>query len=307
MSTVKINLYELLERLPLNWRDGRINQVLQKKGLFLTKSHYYSVIPSGEDIANSFEYKEEFPYLETLEGLIDNKLARKTLEELIKCAEPFNPLRRPDPSDIQQYFWENGSYERCDAMSLYAFVRKLKPKKILEIGSGMSSLVSLKALEDNQTGSLTCVEPYPGKRIRALHSLGRMDLHAMKAQDITPEFLDAELDDGDILFIDSTHVVKTGSDCVHVYLRLLPQITKKIYVHIHDIFLPKGYPIAWLNQEHNFWNEQYLLLAWLMDNARTKVLYCSGYNEIRNTDLMEALSHGRYEGMNGGAVWIEYN
>ncbi len=101
-----------------------------------------------------------------------------------------------------------------DAMSYYSIIRHLRPKKVLEIGSGFSSLIALEALQKNGTGSLTCIEPFPREFLKKNTAI---DLVQKPAQEITAQYINDTLDNGDILCIDSTHTVKHGSDCLHLY------------------------------------------------------------------------------------------
>jgi hypothetical protein len=133
-----------------------------------------------------------------------------------------------------------------------------------------------------------------------------LDLRAVRAQDLTPEMLNTMLEDGDVLFIDSTHTVKTGSDCVHIYLRLLPNLTKRVLIHVHDIFLPFGMPQKWLLDTHIYWTEQYLLMAWMIDNLRVTLLYGSAYHDHFNGELLQGLMRGRYQ-RGGSSFWIQYD
>jgi hypothetical protein len=179
----------------------------------------------------------------------------------------------------------------------------LRPNNIIEIGSGFSTLVALQAINKNGFGAIHCIEPFPRPFLIKNKQLA---LHTIKAQDINPDFLNNILQDGDILFIDSTHTVKTGSDCLHIYLRLLPYIRHNIFVHVHDVFLPFGMPKEWLLDHQLFWTEQYLLLAFLIDNPKASLLYGSTFNATQHTTLMENFMDGKYP-IGGGSVWFKYN
>jgi hypothetical protein len=173
---------------------------------------------------------------------------------------------------------------------------------VVEIGSGFSTLIAIEALKVNGSGAITCIEPYPRDFLREIKGV---DLLQVKAQDINPSKINDMLGDGDVLFIDSTHTVKTGSDCLHIYLRLLPAIKSNIFVCIHDIFLPFGVPKHWITDHRLHWTEQYLVLAWMIDNPRISVLYGSAYHERFNSDLLAQFMHGRYP-HGGGSLWLEY-
>lgn len=289
----------------LLWADPQDRQRLQSLGLTVTPSNFYSSTPSLSEIASSYEYNEpEPPYLNC--GLFDQETLRSELLKLVPHAAEFEPAQVGDKETCTSYFWKNGQFTCTDATAYYAFVRQVRPKNIVEIGSGFSSLIALEALRKNGSGQLRCIEPFPRPFITALSNEGALDLQAIRAQDLTPDILNSILEDGDILFIDSTHTVKSGSDCLHIYLRLLPKITKKIFVHVHDVFLPFGLPKSWLIDHQIYWTEQYLLLALMIDNPRTKLLFGSAYHQHFNDDLLTQLMHGR--AANGGAsFWFEFD
>ncbi len=275
---------------------------MQKRGINVVPVNFYSNTPSLADIENSFEYSggpDNPPY----ELGIDDALARAELQALTAYAQEFSPPQTvPDKDAPPGYFWSNSQFSGADAMSYYCYVRKLKPATVLEIGSGYSSLVACEALKANGTGKLHCVEPYPRDFLRSRKDL---DLILKPAQVISSEFVNDMLKDGDILFIDSTHTVKTGSDCLHIYLRLLPKIRRNIHVHVHDIHLPFGMPQQKMIQKQIHWTEQYLLLAFLLDNPKARILYGSRYNQWRNKDLMQEMLGGKANPV-GASFWFEY-
>jgi hypothetical protein len=123
-----------------------------------------------------------------------------------------------------------------------------------------------------------------------------------RVQDIPPEFFNQNLGDGDVLFIDSTHTVKAGSDCLHLYLRVLPQIEHNIMVHAHDIHLPFPLPPREFDR-HVYWTEQYLLYAYLLDNPKARVVFGSTYNsKFLAADLTRLMGAKWPPG--GGSIWF---
>lgn len=309
MSNNNLTEKEFNDAIPLIRKligaDKEQREKLQALGLNVVPANYYSDIPSIADVLNSFEYADSsVPYLN--EAIFDKNVLRKELLELIEFAEEFNPPENGEEEGCSRYFWKNCMFSYSDAMSYYAYIRRIKPKAVVEIGSGFSSLIAFEALKKNGHGELKCIEPFPRPFITEYGSAGVIDLHKVPAQDITPEMLNSMLSDGDILFIDSTHTVKIGSDCLHIYLRLLPHIHKKIYVHVHDIFLPFGFPQNWALEHHYYWTEQYLLYAWMLDNPRVRVLFGSAYHHHFNPDLLDSLMHGRFP-RGGSSLWLEYD
>ncbi|HPH78600.1 MAG TPA: class I SAM-dependent methyltransferase [bacterium] len=221
---------------------------------------------------------------------------------MIQYASEFNPaLTKTD--DDAKFYWKNDQFSYCDAMAYYCLIRKLKPKNIVEIGSGFSTLVAIEAVKKNEFGKIHCFEPFPR---RFLADNTSINLYPKIAQHISSEELNSIITEGDILFIDSTHTVKTGSDCNHIYLRLLPSIKQNFHIHVHDIFLPFGLPQNWLTDSQIYWTEQYLLYAFLLDNPKTKVFYSSyyGYNFVK--EKLEKIMNKKYP-IGGGSLWFNYN
>lgn len=287
------------------WAEVEDRKRLQDRGLNVVPANFYSTVPSISEIESSYEYSQSAPpYLGC--GLFDQDKLLAELNELIPYASDFVPDKDGNEENCTSFFWKNPHFSFSDAMSYYAYIRRAMPNNVVEIGSGFSSLIAVEALRRNGHGQLYCIEPFPRPFLPKLHEAGALNLHKLPAQDVSAEMLNSLLTDGDILFIDSTHTVKTGSDCLHIYLRLLPKVDKKILVHVHDVFLPFGLPKDWLVEEQKYWTEQYLLLALLIDNPRVRVLFGSNYHRLFNPYRLTALMHMQF-GMGGGSFWFEYD
>ena len=290
----------ILQRLM--WADVKTREKIQKYGVNVLPINFYSEIPSIAEINRSYEYcDDEIPYLNL--DLFQDDLILTTLKRITEFSIEFNPEFEGNEDNCVDFFWENSQFSYCDPMAYYCFVRDIKPNNIVEIGGGFSTLVGLNALEMNNKGIINCIEPFPR---HFLSKIKKLNLIQKKAQDITRDFINSQLDEGDILFIDSTHTVKTGSDCLHIYLRLLPYITKDIYVHVHDIFLPDGMPKEWLLNKQIYWTEQYLLMALIIDNPKIEVIYSSHYNSMKNKNNLETFMGGKYP-IGGSSFWFKYN
>ncbi len=290
----------LLKRLRSANRETR--RRIQRLGVNLVPVNFYSNTPSIEDIENSFEYTSPEPaYLNP--QIFDQGRFRRVLDLLGRFSHEFDPALDGNERTCRDFFWKNSQFTHSDAMAYYCFVRAQRPATVVEVGSGFSTLVALQAVQRNGTGTIHCFEPFPRP---FLTQESRITLHRSKAQQIQPELVNDLLRDNDILFIDSTHTVKTGSDCLHMYLRILPQIRRKILVHVHDVFLPFGMPKKWLLVDELFWTEQYLLLALLIDNPKAMAVYGSNYNSEWNRPLMEAQMAGRYPS-GGSSFWFYYD
>jgi len=180
-----------------------------------------------------------------------------------------------------EYYLDNGKFGRVDGELLYCFVRFLKPSRIIEIGSGNSTYLSAKAilanrLEDhNYTCELIAIDPQPNKTlIGGFPGLSEVIPRAVQEVPLA-EF--ESLRKNDILFIDSTHSLKIGSDVHYEYLEIIPRLQAGVVIHVHDIFLPNEYPREWITKYFLFPNEQYVLQALLSFSDRFEVLMSASY------------------------------
>ena len=181
-------------------------------------------------------------------------------------------------------------FSALDAAVYYATVRTIKPKRIIEIGSGYSTQIACLALQKNRmesdAGEMTCIEPYPPPW---LHGSG-MAIEIL-AQGVETVDLDRfrNLKAGDILFIDSSHTVKFASDVLKEFLEILPELEPGVVVHVHDIFFPADYPPDWLRIERRAWNEQYLLEAFLAFNTGFEILVANHLLGVEDPGAFAAL------------------
>lgn len=189
-----------------------------------------------------------------------------------------------------------------DAAILRALLIRFRPARLVEIGSGLSTAVALDVADGILPAlRITCIEPYP-ERLRSRLRPGdekRLTLIERQVQDVTPEELVSGLEPGDFFFIDSTHVVKAGSDVVWLYLHTLPLLPPGVIVHVHDIFWPFEYLDDWL-REGREWTEIYLLQAFLMYNADWEILLFGSWLWHEHPELVPAdLAASR-----PGSIWL---
>ena len=163
--------------------------------------------------------------------------------------------------------FQNPYFAGLDAAMYYALVRDLRPRRVIEIGSGFSTRIADLALQRNrrggEAGELICIEPFPQARL--LDNQPVMTLIEQPVERVPLELFD-ELEANDILFIDSSHVVKFGGDVCREFLDILPRLQPGVWVHVHDIFMPQDYPASWLIDQRVAFTEQYLLEAFLAFN-----------------------------------------
>ena len=194
---------------------------------------------------------------------------------------PMEPSDRP-----YEFYFNNPFFTGTDALALYCIVRHFQPNLIIEVGSGFSSRISAQAALRNGHTKLLCIEPYPD----VTPANGFPGLTSMIPKEVQQVGLDLfqRLDAGDILFIDSSHVVKCGGDVTYLFLEVLPRLKPGVIVHVHDIFFPKEYPKYWVKELLRFWSEQYLLHAFLSFNSEYEVLLCNSYMLHQYREVIQA-------------------
>ena len=238
---------------------------------FVPPGHFYSPIPSLEEIGRDAAKLFGVPP-RTLPGIDlreDEQLELLASFQRFYDEMPFAPEQRPG----LRYGFENDAYSYADAIMLHCMLRHLQPRRIVEIGSGHSSCVTLDTNERCFGNRIETVfiEPYPD----LLHSLlrpgdsARIQMIPSRLQDV-PAALFEKLGENDVLFIDSTHVGKVGSDVNIIFAEILPALRSGVFVHFHDIFYPFEYPRNWIDGGRA-WNEAYMLRCFLQYNAAFRV------------------------------------
>lgn len=286
-------------------KDKSYFRLWEKKGFHVTPVEYEEPIPYVASLKDNLWQKRS-----KLVGIDINEKGQFELLSLFssRFKEEYERLPRDRTSVPFQYYINNGYFECVDGQILYCMIRNFKPKRIFEIGSGNSTYLSAQALlmnkkENNQECELVAIDPYPND-VLCNGFPGLSKLIAQKVQDINlSEF--NKLEENDILFIDSSHVLKIGSDVQYEFLEILPRLKKGVIVHFHDIFLPAEYPRNWVLESFRFLNEQYLLQAFLAFNVNFQVLWAGSYMHLTYPEkLEEAFSAYRQNKGIPGSFWI---
>jgi hypothetical protein len=199
----------------------------------------------------------------------------------------------------------NQSFESGDIEILYQFLRFQKPKRVIEIGGGVSSLIIQLALDKNKNdvpmSSHIVIEPYVKPWISGLKGIQIIE---KKVEDIDLSYVD-DLEKGDLLFIDSSHMVRPQGDVLKEYLEILPSLKKGVFIHIHDVFTPKLPPLLWLEERMRFWNEQYLVEAILANSSRYKVVLGLNFLKHSNFNLLHSKSPFLSVEREPGSLYLE--
>ncbi|PIY95960.1 MAG: class I SAM-dependent methyltransferase [Candidatus Kerfeldbacteria bacterium CG_4_10_14_0_8_um_filter_42_10] len=251
-------------------------------GFHVTRNYFYEPIPDTRTLKDNIWQK-----LSELSGLNINDRGQINLLSLFasKFKKEYESLPKNKTSVPYQYYVNNKTFGPVDGEILYCLIRHFKPKRIFEIGSGYSTYLSAQAiLKNDNGGKLTAFEPYPVATLKSGFP-GLSQLITRRAQEI-PLSDFRKLKKNDILFIDSSHVLKIGSDVQYEYLEILPRLNKGVLIHVHDIFLPAEYPKKWIKKEHRFWTEQYLLQAFLAFNGSFEILWAGSYMHLKHPDQL---------------------
>jgi hypothetical protein len=240
----------------------------ERLGIHLTPVHYYSPIPKVRSLRKQI-WSEHSEML----GVDMNERAQLCLlDTIMEYKTEYDEFGLHEPN-VFNYYVYNGRFGEIDGDVLYSMVRHLKPHRVIEIGSGWSTHVIVHAVdrnkEEGQSCRITAVEPFPVEWLER----NSIELISKPVQETTLDMYES-LEAGDILFIDSSHVAALGTDTCYEFFQILPRLQSGVYIHFHDIFLPYEYPESWLKLLR-FWNEQYLLHAFLMNNSDYEVVFAA--------------------------------
>ncbi len=248
---------------------------LVSSGLF-PPGHYHSTIPDPGDVAEGL--KASAPVPGSLPGIDFHTGHQEALFLEFEKYYPDLPFPQNKTKDFR-FYYENQFFSYSDAFFLFCFLRREKPRRIIEVGSGFSSALMLDTFDRyfTQKPEVTFIEPHTGRLKELLfeNDLKACRLIEMPVQKVPlTEF--ESLKSGDLLFIDSSHVSKYGSDVNHLLFNVLPKLAPGVFVHFHDIFHAFEYPDRWL-REGWYWNECYLLRAFLAFNREWNIYFFNNY------------------------------
>ncbi|MBN1995820.1 MAG: class I SAM-dependent methyltransferase [Anaerolineae bacterium] len=281
IKAVKIVIKRYLSFYKIKLRDfwfGPAFTFFEKLGLHVLPVHYYSPVPDTRELRKNFRRW----YTESNLAGIDLNLQGQT--EFLKNLKTYQIEYDHLPSLAQitaQGFGEG--YGEVEAHLLHATVRYFKPRLIIEVGSGVSTFYMANALtlnrqETGSTPNMVCIEPYHHQALKRIQGDCHIEIIPKFVQEVGLDVFET-LNKRDILFIDSSHIVRIGSDVTFLYLEILPRLKNGVIIHIHDIFFPYPTPPpeSWIFNRHMFFSEPALLQAMLMYNSTFKILLCASY------------------------------
>lgn len=265
-----------VDRLPAS------RAMLFRAGCFPLRDHYYEPSFDNAAIRDLISTERDLP---GIDWNVDEQLS---LLNSFTFADELAGLPRHDAGGYGFYL-VNRAFESGDAEYWYNLIRLKKPKRIVEIGSGFSTRMAIRALEANKrddpnyTCEHTLIEPYEHEWLEELN----VTVIREKVESTGMQLFES-LEADDILFIDSSHVIRPRGDVVFEYLEVLPALQPGVIVHVHDIFSPRDYPAEWIVDEVRLWNEQYLLEAFLTSNGDWKILGALNHLRHHHYDELKA-------------------
>lgn len=264
----------------------------QKIGLNILPNHFYSPIPDLNELnINIWQNHSKMVgininqknQLELLNLFLNN--FKKEFDQI--------PFTRDQDQQPYQYYLNNDFFGPISGEVLYCMIRQFKPKRIIEIGSGFSTFLIAQTIIKNfkmnpeYKCELISIDPFPNKILkRGLPGLAK--LITKKVQEIPVNFF-TKLEENDILFIDSSHALKIGGDVQYEYLEIIPRLSKGVIIHIHDILLPAEYHKKWILKDKLFWNEQYLLQAFLTFNDYFEILFAGSFLHHHHSKYLKSI------------------
>ncbi len=303
-------LRKALKRAPF-----RVFLLLDKLGIHVLPKHYYAPIPDY-----NWLFKNQHIWARRVDMTDVDWNLEQQIEWLTSICEPYR-------AEVQGFTDYNHAVEASfgpgygpvESQVLHCFVRTFNPRRIVEVGSGVSTFCILRALErnadENRSGAeVFCIEPYPSPFIE---KSSEVCLQKNLVQESDLSYFD-RLESGDMLFIDSSHAVKTGADVPFLYLQVIPRLKPGVFIHIHDIYLPYIYPRDSLYRFWS-WQETVVLLALLKGNAHLRTLCClSALHYDKREDLSrilpdyrpqveagEGLSEREQDGHFPASIWLQ--
>lgn len=283
-----------VERLPVS------RAALSAAGVFPVADHYYEPLINFSQL---FQPLDQHRYLP---GVDLNTAEQLMLLKQFRFSEELRPFAVSAQRDELTYRFGNGFFDSGDAEFLYNLVRLKKPRRVVEIGSGNSTLLVIEAIRRNQLDDALyrcehiCVEPYE------MPWLERSGVQVLRerVEKVSRSVFEA-LEASDLLFIDSSHVIRPQGDVLCEFLEILPALKPGVIVHIHDIFTPRDYPKSWIVDRVRLWNEQYLLEALLSGNPGWKIIGAVNFLQHEHHEELTAACPFLTRDREPGSFYIE--
>jgi hypothetical protein len=271
--------------------------------LCVEPGHFYSPIVDANLLAGLGDVYWQKQLISTSSAIDFYPVGQAYILKLMKdfgCDYKYAAIQ--STGDSHEYYTNNGQFGWLDAFALFCLLRIIRPSRIVEIGSGFSTLlmadVSKRFLAE--IPEILCIEPYPKA---FLLDLGEVTLIEKLIQETSLKPFE-DLGAGDILFVDSSHVCKTASDLHYILFEILPILKSGVIVHFHDVFLPAEYPKQWVIEENRSWNEQYFIRLMLTFSKSFRVMFSSSFASANLSELVTEAAGPEIAAYGGGSLYL---
>ena len=261
----------------------RLHELALRLGLIVLPKHYYVPIPDLHELRRT---RGRWARRSEMRGVGIDLAAQA--ERLVELVQPFEPEYRANHAYRTATAGACGpGFGAIEAQALHGFVRGARPRRIVEVGSGVSTYCMIEAgrlnAREGMPTAITCIEPYPSPWLRQ----APVELIARPIEEVPLELFDG-LEAGDLLFIDSTHTVRVGGDVMRIVMEILPRLPPGVFIHFHDIYLPYDFQRD-ADRSLFQWMETALLHAYLIDNARIEIVFCLSQLHYDRPELLRAV------------------
>lgn len=273
------------------------------QSLWVSPGHFYSPIPDIQEIERE-ETRIFTKYPPSLSGIDLRDESQHALLQQFADLDRTTLRTNFHMNQLRFSMENNDQFNICDATVLHCMLRHAQPKRYVEVGSGFSSAMTLDTNDLYLDGALRCtfIDPHP-ERLRALLQPGDLSCDVIpKKLQHTDRTLFSELEENDVLFVDSTHLLKTGGELNDILFEILPALSSGVYIHFHDIMYPFEYPQQWV-YEGRAWNETYALRAFLQYNTAFDIVFFTSYLQQRHRDAF-LCALPECEGCECGSLWL---
>lgn len=281
---IAASILKLVRRLGI-WRMPISKAIFNFIGIYPIRDHYYE--PSfnhKKNLVHSLRLERNLP------GIDLNEMGQLELLRQFEYSSELTKIPvKPSSNSPSTFYYENPNFPEGDAECFYSMIRLKKPNVIIEIGSGFSTMVARLAIDQNKKDNLyynchhICIEPF---EMPWLDEIAGVEILRQRVEDVDMSIF-SMLNENDILFIDSSHMIRPQSDVLTECLGILPSLNPGVLIHFHDIFTPFDYPDKWLIDEVKFWNEQYILEAFLSCNKKFQVILALNFLNSKHPAKLE--------------------
>jgi Methyltransferase domain len=271
----------------------------ERHGVHVTPVHFYSPIPDTAHLGDDIWGRES-----DLVGVdMNDEMQLHLVSEIFpQFRDEYEALLSAPSEDPSQFYLGNGLFDGTDALVLYCMLRHLKPRRVIEVGAGFSTRLAAQAALANGSTELVCVDPFPDPVLQE-GIPGLTALIPSRVEELPLDFF-LDLNESDVLFIDSSHVARTGGDVTFLFLEVAPRLQPGVVVQVHGVFLPFEYSRDWVIDALRFWNEQHVLQAFLAFNSAFRVLVANSYVNARYPDILRS-TFPTSPWWGGGSFWFQ--